>query len=178
VRGHPHRRVEPACVDPHRRVEPAWLQAGDLCGELSLTPSLTCCGRVLLWAGSSGISPKPCFTLWTSRLVSSGTPSPAPQDSHACPGEREGHFGFSPPCSGAPCPHRTGSFPPTLGSAVTAALCSSLQKVSCLHPGLQQRVGPERGERGVRPRPPQRRFHQIMRGGPAPSDPLSWHGGA
>lgn len=37
---------------------------------------------------------------------------------------------------------KLGPFPP-LASAVTAALYSSLQEVSCLHPGLQQRVSPK-----------------------------------
>lgn len=99
-----------------------------------------------------------------------GHPPRHPRIPLDAPGERT-RFSFSPPRSVPPAHAELGPFPPP-GSAVTAALCSSPQKVSCLRPGLQQRVGPQRGERGVRPRPTQRRFHQIMRGGPAPSDPL------
>lgn len=45
---------------PYRPVEPGWLQAGALCGGLSLTPLLTCLGKVILWADPSSTSSASC----------------------------------------------------------------------------------------------------------------------
>lgn len=152
-------------LGPHGRVEPGWLQAGDLRGGLSLTPSLACLGRVLQHL------PQP---LLRALDLSAGVLGDALPGTQGFPWMPQGSVPTSASLPLAPCPLPTPNWVLSLplGSAVTAALRSSPQKVSCLHPGLQQRVSPERGERGVRPRPTQRRFHQIMRGGPAPSDPL------
>lgn len=65
-------------IGPHRHVEPGWLQAGDLCGGLSVTPSLTCLGRVMLYVLLHALDLS-AGVLWDTLPSTQGFPW-----SHAC----------------------------------------------------------------------------------------------
>ena len=167
-------------IGSHRRVQPGRLQAGDLCGGLSLTPSFTCLGRVLLWAGSSSISPSPASCSGPLGWCPLGHPPQhrrIPADPHMPPGSERGTSASLLLALVPPAHTELGPFPPP---GWCCDRCPLLFSTESLLPS-------PRPPTASRPRTRRARSPTATHPAMLPSDnegrpcslgPPSWHGGA